>query len=360
DIFKQYDDTQKVLIHLASLFNSLLTVFQVYLSCVAFSRFQQLSLEKKRKRKRYIYFLILTLILSSTRCVLYLRDGTWTLDSSGVHNTLRITKIPIHELAISFGSTGSLWLVGDAFLVWRASIICNHNRILRRAPLVAYAISFAVCIASFLSKLRALCHMRDAPGGAADLRRAHISYQSWRIADFSMSVVVSIVTTTMIGARLVLMQRKMERLSEQTGGTFRSTLPYQQIFALILESALPFTLVGVVTAICAGTIDVRNNTYRWSVHAFPFLMVLWTNALSLGPQLIIFRVISETTWTSNLTADLTRPVSQPIFFEDDPVVSLLTAYTDHDHEVDNQELFGPYNESGGQMPGVRLENLVSI
>jgi hypothetical protein len=106
-----------------------------------------------------------------------------------------------------------------------------------------------------------------------------MAYQFWRIIDFSMSVVVSVVATTMIGARLLLMERKMKRISEQSGGSFRSVLPYRQILALILESALPFTLIGVASAICMATMDVKQYTYRRSKHVFPFLMVLWTNAL---------------------------------------------------------------------------------
>jgi hypothetical protein len=109
--------------------------------------------------------------------------------------------------------------------------------------------------------------------------QVHMAYQFWRIIDFSMSVVVSVVATTMIGARLLLMERKMKRISKQSGGTFRPALPYRQILTLILESALPFTLIGVASAICIGAMDAREYTYRRSIHVFPFLMVLWTNAL---------------------------------------------------------------------------------
>ncbi|KAH6902157.1 hypothetical protein BKA70DRAFT_1229206 [Coprinopsis sp. MPI-PUGE-AT-0042] len=142
----------------------------------------------------------------------------------------------------------------------------------------------------------------------------------------------------MIGAPLFIMEKTMKHLLKQTGGTFRSQLPYRQIFAMILESALPFTLVGVVTAICIGAMDTKHGAYRRAVHIFPFLMVFWTNALSLGPQLIIFRVISGATWTSNPTTHRTRPISQPILFEDDPVVSLLMADANEDYKLEPQEL----------------------
>ncbi|KAH6902174.1 hypothetical protein BKA70DRAFT_1521286 [Coprinopsis sp. MPI-PUGE-AT-0042] len=167
-------------------------------------------------------------------------------------------------------------------------------------------------------------------------------YQEWRITNFSTSVAVNAITTPMICICLILMERKMKRLSERTGAMFRSALPYRQLLTLLLESALPFTLVGVVGAICTGVIDDTDPTYRHAVHVLPILMVLWINALALGPQLIVFRIISGMTWTSrNPTTHRTQPISQPILFADDPVVSVLTAYTDEDHELENQEVAEP-------------------
>jgi hypothetical protein len=53
---------------------------------------------------------------------------------------------------------------------------------------------------------------------------------------------------------------------------------------------------------------------------------------------IIFRVISGTTWTSNPTTHHTRPISQPILFADDPIVSFLTEeYADDDVAPDPQD-----------------------
>ncbi|KAH6902133.1 hypothetical protein BKA70DRAFT_1435294 [Coprinopsis sp. MPI-PUGE-AT-0042] len=149
-----------------------------------------------------------------------------------------------------------------------------------------------------------------------------------------MSVVVSIVTTVMISARLVLMEKQMKRLALRSG-TFRSVLPYRQVIALLLESAVPFTLVGVAGAIITGLINARNSEYSRAVSVFPFIMVLWTNALALGPQVIIFRIISGTKWSSNPTTRRSRPISQPLMFDDDPVVSIIaSAYADNEHELE--------------------------
>ncbi|KAH6869090.1 hypothetical protein BKA70DRAFT_1491410 [Coprinopsis sp. MPI-PUGE-AT-0042] len=248
----------------------------------------------------------------------------------------------LREVAISFACTSLISLVGDAFLVWRATVIWNHHRMLRWVPTLVYAASFGICVVSLMKKFGAI---RNTPEGGMDrwenLIQAQRTYHQWRITDFLTSVMVSLITTLMIYARLVFMERKMKHLSEQTGGTFRSALPYRQLLTLLLESALPFTLVGVVSAICTGVIDSMNPTHRHAVRVLPMLMVLWINFLALGPQLIVFRIISGTTWTSAPTTHYTRPISQPILFVDDPVVSALTAYADEDDELESQEVPKP-------------------
>ncbi|KAH6902129.1 hypothetical protein BKA70DRAFT_1435291 [Coprinopsis sp. MPI-PUGE-AT-0042] len=159
------------------------------------------------------------------------------------------------------------------------------------------------------------------------LHHARIAYRNWRMVDFSASILVNVVTTTMIIARLVLMQRKMNQLASGSD-IFRSELPYRQIITLLLESALPFTLVALAGAIATAFLDPVGGTYRQTVHALPFVMVLWTNAMALGPQLIAFRVISGVTLTANPPSQHSRPISEPIMFAHDPVVSFVASFPD--------------------------------
>ncbi|KAH6902168.1 hypothetical protein BKA70DRAFT_1405173 [Coprinopsis sp. MPI-PUGE-AT-0042] len=369
---------QESLEHVATLFYSALLTIQVYLSAITLLRFLLLPFEQKKRRQRYVYFLFFTLSLSVGRFIFYLRElqgeseNELQVQHSTVLHTRRwaITQLegPI-EPAASFGCTALLWLAGDAFLVWRATIIWSGHRLLRWIPMLVYAISCGVCITSFVCKLRALNAMSGAwtegePTrgfqGEELFRRARMAYYTWRITDFSMSVVVSVVTTTMICARLILMKKKKKHLL-QVGSTLRSALPYRHIFTIILESSLPFTLVGVASTIRAATLDIKYRTYRRQVHIFPFLVVLWTNALSLGPQLIAFRVISGTSWMSNPATHHTRPICQPLLFADDPVVSVLTAYTDDDYELELQEIPEPtatHDDHGESLQGVSSDELI--
>ncbi|KAH6902125.1 hypothetical protein BKA70DRAFT_1435286 [Coprinopsis sp. MPI-PUGE-AT-0042] len=152
-----------------------------------------------------------------------------------------------------------------------------------------------------------------------------------------MSVAVSAVATTMIFARLLLTQRRVQKIGKESG-TFEANLPYRKVMRLLLESALPFTIVGIAGAIIAALKDSPGPYGCWSTHAFPFVLVLWSNALALGPQLIALRVVSGVTETSKTPTCRAQPISQPLFFADDPVVSLVASFADVDEEVINDPL----------------------
>ncbi|KAH6902145.1 hypothetical protein BKA70DRAFT_1229192 [Coprinopsis sp. MPI-PUGE-AT-0042] len=342
-------------------------------------RFKLLAVEQKERRRRYVLLLLVLFALSASRFTLYLREGIPRFtDSPGVWiflDDISVTSGPDRieskaEYVVSFGCTAAMSLLGDAFLVWRATVIWNHHRVLRWVPCLAFLVYCAICVTSLSIKASALeGDIVSKPGVRSykelykawfqdpqsfnenEIRRINQAivrvravFRTWRTIDFSMSVGVNILTTGMITVRLLLMERNMNRISAHSA-TFRAGLPYKQIITWLLESALPFTIISVVAAVLSGVNDPTDESgTRKAVHAFPIMMVLWTNALinntqcmhqALGPQIIIFRIISGTTWTSNPAPNASRPISQPILFADDPVVSLLASeYADEEHELD--------------------------
>lgn len=78
------------------------------------------------------------------------------------------------------------------------------------------------------------------------------------------------------------MERRMKAV-EARSGTFRSRLPYRRIVALLLESALPFTLIGILGASVTFCMDAKGGAHNWAVYAFPIIMVLWLNSLVSHP-----------------------------------------------------------------------------
>ncbi|KAH6869086.1 hypothetical protein BKA70DRAFT_1491398 [Coprinopsis sp. MPI-PUGE-AT-0042] len=348
------EDQQLLFEHVAILLYSLLATVQVYLSCLALSRFRGLTPEKQQKLRPYTFFLIFMTISSLIRFGLYLREASpHVLDIPGlVYAPPSLLYDPNKdspmEYAISFACTSLLSLIGDAFLAWRATIVWSHNRIVKRVPAAVFVLSFGVCLSSSVFKVLAYHNLKSMGSWAGEwkkggaIKRVQLAYKIWRMTDFSMSVMVNVVTTTLIITRLLMMERKMRNLAKEST-MFRSGLPYRRVIALLLESALPFTLVGIAGVVCAGLLDPINNTYSRAIHAFPILMVAWTNALALGPQCIVLRVISGTTFASS-TESPSVQISHHLIFADDPVVSLLASNAaDPEYELEHPHVGEPTN-----------------
>ncbi|KAH6902255.1 hypothetical protein BKA70DRAFT_1521345 [Coprinopsis sp. MPI-PUGE-AT-0042] len=345
----------------ATVLYSIFAAFQVCLSGYTLIRFRRLKKEHQQIRRRYVYFLLVILCVSLVRFTLYLRENIPRYSPDLWKNS--VVYDSARELAVSFGLTAVLSLLGDAFLVWRTTIIWSHKRIIQCTPIVLYLIYFGICLASTTFRFRALTELIEETQAYMRRRgdprwtilhletidRTQSVYQVWCGIEFAMSAVVNVVTTTLICIRLILLERKMKRVAAASD-TFRATLPYRQVLTLVLESALPCTLVAVAGAIMAGFLDPSKSTSTGALYGFPLMTVLWTNALALGPQFIIFRIISGTTWTSSPTTHFTRPISQPILFSDDPVVTLITAYDSDDFE--QQGSLQP-SKSQDDAPGLR-------
>ncbi|KAH6902160.1 hypothetical protein BKA70DRAFT_1521281 [Coprinopsis sp. MPI-PUGE-AT-0042] len=321
------------LIYGAALLYSSLGAFQVYLTGHAASRFFRLPLEKRRRLQRYVYLLAFILLISITRFILYIRETTVNL-TDWPDRTLAADAIPLSppELVISYTATTLQALVGDAFLVWRASLLWNHNRILKWFPVAIYAVYLGVSIFSTVLKVHAwkenfiAFSQLDGPNPDIEMANhmllvARIALRRLFILDFVASVVVSGITTWLIIIRLLLAKRKMQRIVRELGGdAFRSTLPYGRVITLLLESALPFTLVGVAGAIATAFIDADAGGVDKASQGSIVMYAIWCNSLAFGPQLIIFQILSEATWTTNPTTHNPPPFSQPIRFTHDTLI----------------------------------------
>ncbi|KAH6902128.1 hypothetical protein BKA70DRAFT_1521256 [Coprinopsis sp. MPI-PUGE-AT-0042] len=320
--------------------HSLALAVQVYLTGLALVRFRRLTVEHRQERRRYVYFLFVLLLLSMVRFGVSLAQNSWTPPTSSTFPATGAYPLSTHGDILTWVSTAALSLAGDAFLAWRASVVWDHHRVLKRVPCAVYAAYLGVCIASLVFKSLALRDLvsdtNSEAWGNIKLRtqafeRTAMLYRPWRIADFSMSVAVNVVSTTMIVARLLLTRKRVEKVCREVG-VLKVGIPYRRVMRLVLESALPFTVVGVAGAITVGLMNSSSHYGRWLTHAFAFIVVFWSNALALGPQLIALRVISGVAWKSNATSRHTRPISQPLVFAGDSVVSLGASVTKNNEQ----------------------------
>lgn len=82
---------------------------------------------------------------------------------------------------------------------------------------------------------------------------------------------VNVVATTLICVRLLRMKRRVEKMdssTERLGGS----IPYTRVTMVLIESALPFTAMGVSTGIIA-LVKTPAAYYAWI-----FVSRLWTMA----------------------------------------------------------------------------------
>ncbi|TFK21058.1 hypothetical protein FA15DRAFT_707580 [Coprinopsis marcescibilis] len=132
------------------------------------------------------------------------------------------------------------------------------------------------------------------------------SHQLWA-AYFILSVILNCVTTGMIALPIIRMRRRFRKLGMIT--------PHQQsytrVLAILIESSLPFTLIGTAAIIVTilSTLDPSLTFAAELANGF------WVVAMSLAPQLIIYRVAMGDSWTRNPTTDAGL-VSQIVFAAD--------------------------------------------
>jgi hypothetical protein len=86
-----------------------------------------------------------------------------------------------------------------------------------------------------------------------------------------MATSVNIVATTLICVRLLRMKQKVGKIDTSTvrlGGS----IPYTKVTMVLIESALPFTVMGISTGIIA-LVKTPAAYYAWI-----FVSRLWTMA----------------------------------------------------------------------------------
>ena len=97
---------------------------QIYLSGHAILQFYDLPPERQKSKRRYIVYLVVIILLSAIRFILYVREmGTpQPIDMPGLWHGVQNFK-PTLEVALSSAATALLSLIGDAFLVRFGSVL---------------------------------------------------------------------------------------------------------------------------------------------------------------------------------------------------------------------------------------------
>ncbi|KAK0195719.1 hypothetical protein F5146DRAFT_301745 [Armillaria mellea] len=168
---------------------------------------------------------------------------------------------------------------GDALLLYRCYIICGARRSLIYVPLIIWMASTVMAIIT--NVISGLPDSNVFKGKAANFG------VSWVVLTVSFNVVV----TTMICARILLLQRSIRKYMDA-----ETAKMYTSIVALMVESALPFTVLGIIFIAAY----VRESPAEWT------MAPTWGSFVIISPQLIILRVATGIAWTKATVTNVTR------------------------------------------------------
>jgi len=190
------------------------------------------------------------------------------------------TQLSVWYETLSSTSVVAMIFMGDALLIYRLFIIYDSNYPLIVVPCLTWCAAFALAIIQLV--------VSGTPGG---------NFFNGKTIDFgtpyyTLTIVLNIVITTLICLRLFYFSRRIKHILGPDGAK-----TYTGIAAILIESAAPYSLVGLMFLIPYA---------KQSGTAIAFGQV-WAKMTCLSPQLIILRVISGTAWGKD-TLDWTRTV----------------------------------------------------
>ncbi|KAJ7264162.1 hypothetical protein C8J57DRAFT_1470406 [Mycena rebaudengoi] len=173
--------------------------------------------------------------------------------------------------------------LGDGLLLYRCFIIWNRRQSIMFFPLLLYFGAIAMGIMT-------------AVQGAVP----NSNFFRGKVVDFgvpwaSLSVSLNVAITALISYRILRARSVIKKLREGEGS--RSLNVYVGIAAIFIESALPFSVLGIIFAI----------TYGKNLPQAPGLAFTWATFATLSPQFIIFRVASGRAWTQEVASNLEIP-----------------------------------------------------
>ncbi|KAH6907481.1 hypothetical protein BKA70DRAFT_1283124 [Coprinopsis sp. MPI-PUGE-AT-0042] len=165
--------------------------------------------------------------------------------------------------------------IGDGLLVWRCYNVWAEHRWISIVPCATYLAQIALCIVSGV-----FLHLRNKTPAT---QLAYVqTLQAW----IFLSVAVNCMVTGLISWRLFRIRKDL------AGILSREDLRiYLGVVAILVESALPLALSGIVFAAFSGVSSTPRNRAGRNI-----ALLLWFTFNALSPQMIIFRVTTGRSW----------------------------------------------------------------
>ncbi|KAF8520740.1 hypothetical protein BU17DRAFT_88625 [Hysterangium stoloniferum] len=192
--------------------------------------------------------------------------------------------------------------IGDGLLIYRCYIIWHGSWLIITFPILLYLGSVAMALVTLVQSAR--------PGDFFTGIAVNFGVP-WAV----LSVTLNVFVTTIIIVRLMGARRRLKGIMPRDALSV-----YTGISAVLVESCLPFSVLGIIFAV----------TYGKSLPIGPAFMFIWGVFVTLAPQFIIFRVMNGKSWTTdivtqatagnwntNTNTNTTQSRNQPISFRTD-------------------------------------------
>ncbi|KAK7027979.1 hypothetical protein VNI00_015065 [Paramarasmius palmivorus] len=168
--------------------------------------------------------------------------------------------------------------IGDALLLYRCYIIWNSNLYIVVLPFLIFLGSTALSIVSLV---------HSALPGADFFGRNSVDFA---IPWIALTCGLNILLTGLITCRILGARRELNRITNSQ----ELSQVYTGVIAILVESALPFSILGIVLAALLGA---GNRVYTLFVN-------LWGSYVGLAPLLIIHRVALGKAWSKETARDI--------------------------------------------------------
>ncbi|KAJ6626904.1 hypothetical protein B0H10DRAFT_2210784 [Mycena sp. CBHHK59/15] len=169
--------------------------------------------------------------------------------------------------------------LADGLLLYRCYIIWGSSLHIIALPVLIYFAAMSMAI---------LLIYESAIPGASFFSGDSVSFG---VPYFWLTISLNIIVTSLICGRLLSVRNRVRTiLGEQYCRT------YTGVVAVLLESALPFTVLGIIYVISYA----RNSPYSFA------LLQIWADFCAISPQLIILRVATGKAWSKDTVASVSK------------------------------------------------------
>ncbi|KAF4620402.1 hypothetical protein D9613_001180 [Agrocybe pediades] len=238
-----------------------------------------LNTSPRLRRQRRVYIIIGTISLALTTAVVFtdavFMEFMWIehRDVEGGPLGYLVANSSIWWQTMGTAANQLTNYIGDGLLLLRCYIIWRGTLWAIVVPGLLYIGSIAMGVVTLV---------QSAIPGANFFQGAPVNFGvPWA----SLSVSLNIIVTGLISYQLLSARHQLKKTLPA-----ESLQMYTGVTAILVESALPFSLMGIVFAV----------TYGKNMDVGPAFLFVWATLCALCPQFIIFRVVMGRSWTQDM------------------------------------------------------------